>query len=280
MAIACDTIKKRSIQNHYDLSTLFYRLLWGPHIHHGYWNADESPRLAQLQLTERLAEMAGIQNGEKIVDIGCGMGGSSVHLAKTRQCSVTGVTLSPVQRRWAQASARMKGVQQLARFRRHDAETVEFDDASIDVVWSIECTEHLFDKPAFFAKCARWLRPGGRIAICAWLCGDREEDPETKRLVSEVCEGFLCPSLGTQHDHRAWMTQSGLEMQEVELCTEKVLKTWEICRDRVRRTGVRWLAKVLGQEHVLFLDRFDAILEAYRTRAMEYGLFVAKRVDQ
>ncbi len=100
MAIACDNIKKRSIQNHYDLSTLFYRLLWGPHIHHGYWNADESPRIAQLQLTERLAEMAGIQDGEKIVDIGCGMGGSSVHLAKTRQCSVTGVTLSPVQRRW------------------------------------------------------------------------------------------------------------------------------------------------------------------------------------
>ena len=55
------------------------------------------------------------------------------------------------------------------------------------------------------------------------------------------------------------------------------LKTWEICRDRVARSKVRWLAKALGRDHVMFLDRFDAILEAYKTRAMEYGCFIAVR---
>ncbi len=274
--IGCDTVEKRVIQNHYDWSTLFYRLLWGPHIHHGLWSADESPQVAQRQLTERMAMLASIQGNERVIDIGCGMGGSSILLAKKFQCQVTGVTISPVQRRWAQWAARWSQAGNQTQFLRADAEEIAFDQGSADVVWSIECTEHLFDKPRFFKKCKDWLRPGGRIAICAWLCGDDESDPNTQRLVHEVCEGFLCPSLGTQADYRRWFTEAGLEMVTTEIWTDRVLQTWEICRDRVRKTRVRWLAKMLGQEHVLFLDRFDAILEAYRTRAMEYGCFIAK----
>ncbi len=274
--IHCDGIQKSVIQNHYDLSTLFYRLLWGPHIHHGLWHADESPRIAARQLTERMAELAKIQNGADVLDIGCGMGGSSAWLAQQLGCHVTGVTLSPVQRRWASTASSVKRISPRPKFVCADAEKIEFPAGSADVVWSVECTEHLFDKPAFFRKAATWLRPGGRLAICAWLCGDDEQAVETQRLVGEVCEGFFCPSLGTQADYRQWFIDAGLTVQTTEIWTERVLKTWEICRDRVMRTQVRWLAKLFGQEHVLFLDRFDSILEAYRTRAMEYGCFIAR----
>ncbi|MFO0921607.1 MAG: class I SAM-dependent methyltransferase [Pirellulales bacterium] len=275
--IGCDTVKKSVIQNHYDWSTLFYRLLWGPHIHHGLWHADEPPLQAQQQLTETMAKLAGIHGGETVIDIGCGMGGSSILLANQFGCDVTGVTLSPIQRRWAQWASQLRLQKGRTKFLRADAEAIDFPDANADVVWSIECTEHLFDKPSFFEKCGRWLKPGGRLAICAWLCGDDESSPNTQRLVHEVCEGFFCPSLGTQADYRQWFEQAGLRNVTTEIWTDKVLKTWEICRDRVERTKVRWLAKMLGQDHVLFLDRFDAILEAYRTRAMEYGCFIAER---
>ena len=66
-------------------------------------------------------------------------------------------------------------------------------------------------------------------------------------------------------------------MVHTDIWTDRVLRTWEICRDRVNRSGVRHLARLLGRDHVLFLDRFDAILEAYKTKAMEYGVFVAQR---
>ena len=275
--ITCPTVEKRVIQNHYDLSTLFYRLLWGPHIHHGLWNADESPELATRQLTESMARLAGIQGGERVLDIGCGMGGSSVLLARQFGCNVTGVTLSPVQRRWAASAAWLRQVKPRPQFLRADAEEVHFDDASADVVWSVECTEHLFDKPRFFQRAAGWLKPGGKLAICAWLSGDDEQAAETQRLVGQVCEGFFCPSLGTQADYRQWFTDAGLQVVTTEIWTKQVLKTWEICRDRVARTRVRWLARTFGQEHVMFLDRFDAILEAYRTGAMEYGCFIAQK---
>ncbi len=248
--------------------------MWGPHLHHGLWNADESPQVAARQLTEELARLARIVSGEKVIDVGCGMGGSSIWLAKELQCEVTGVTISPVQRRWAATSSWLSGASSRTRFLHADAEALELPLNAHDVVWSIECTEHLFDKPAFFAKTRTWLKPGGRIAICAWLSGHDESLAETQRLVYEVCEGFFCPSLGTQADYENWFRAAGFQIDHSVLWTEKVLKTWEICRDRVRRTGVRRLAQILGQDHVLFLDRFDAILEAYRTRAMEYGCIV------
>ena len=104
--ISCPHVQKRVIRGHYNLSTPFYRLLWGPHIHHGYWEADESPRAAQLQLTERLAALAKVATGQNLLDVGCGMGGSSIHLAESRGCHALGITISPLQRHWATLASR------------------------------------------------------------------------------------------------------------------------------------------------------------------------------
>ena len=273
--ITCPSVEKSVIRSHYNVGTLFYRLLWGPHLHHGLWSHDESPQVAARQLTEELARLARIDSAQRVVDVGCGMGGSSIWLARERACSVTGVTISPVQRRWATTSSWLKGTSGRTQFLQADAEHLQLEAGSRDVVWSIECTEHLFDKAAFFTKARSWLAAGGRVAICAWLCGHDQQSELTKKLVTEVCEGFFCPSLGTQADYEGWLEGAGLKMEHSLLWTERVLKTWEICRDRVRRSGVRHLARLLGRDHVLFLDRFDSILEAYRTRSMEYGCFVA-----
>jgi tocopherol O-methyltransferase len=275
--IECTTIEKSVIRNHYDVSTLFYRLLWGPHIHHGYWESDEPSNLAQVRLTQRLASLADVPKNGIVYDIGCGMGGSSRWLAQNLGCKVTGVTLSPVQRHWAAWSSRLGRVTPRPEFRCADAESVELDAESADVVWSIECTEHLFDKEKFFQRAAAWLKPGGRFALCAWLAGESPMTPEQNQQAVKVCEGMFCPSLGSQSDYVRWFEQSGLRVRKVGIWTRQVEQTWEICRRRVERTGVRYLARLLGKNHVLFLDHFDAILNAYRSGAMEYGYFVAER---
>jgi tocopherol O-methyltransferase len=269
-------VEKRHIRGHYDLATPFYRLLWGPHIHHGYWEASESPRRAQVQLIERLATLAGISSGNYLLDVGCGMGGSSIHLAKTRGCRALGLTISPLQRYWAAASARCRGAGRHTRFRCADAEHVDLPPHAFDVVWSVECTEHLFDKRAFFARAAAWLKPAGSMAICAWLAGDSLDEARS-RQVYDVCQGFFCPSLGSRQDYVDWMTSAGLRVTVAEDWTERVAKTWEICRQRVARSRVRALAALIDRHSVLFLDRFDTILSAYRSGAMKYGCFIAKK---
>lgn len=272
----CPSIEKDVIRRHYDVSTLFYRLLWGRHIHHGYWEADEAPRVAQDQLTDRLAAAAGIQGGEQVVDIGCGMGGSSRRLAKQFGCHVTGVTISPFQRRWAALAARRHGLGRQTKFLRADAEEVQFDASQFDVAWSIECTEHLFDKPTFIRRAAEWLKPGGTMAICAWLAGP-ELDEAKRQQVFDVCEGFFCPSLATSQEYTGWMEDAGMVVERADDWTRHVERTWEICRDRVQRFAIRPAAHVVDRGQIIFLDRFQTILDAYRSDAMQYGCFVARK---
>ena len=273
------SVQKRVIRNHYDIATLFYRLLWGPHIHHGYWEANESPAVAQLQLTENLARHAMIREGATLYDIGCGMGGSSQWLAKHRKCDVTGVTLSPVQRNWASLSARIHNIQPRPKFVCADAETIHFAPESADSVWSIECTEHLFDKPAFFKNAASGLKPDGRFALCAWLVGESPLSVMQMEQATQVCHGMFCPSLGSQSDYAKWFSDAGLVVVDQGIWTRQVERTWEICKNRVERTGVRYFAKILGKNHTLFLNHFDAILNAYRSGAMEYGYFIAEKAS-
>jgi tocopherol O-methyltransferase len=260
------------IRRHYDLCTPFYRLLWGPHIHHGLWRGEESASCAQRQLIEHLADLAGVDACSRVLDVGCGMGGSAIHLARTRGCRVLGLTLSPLQRLWAAAAARWHGVHAV-RFVRQDAEAARFDPASFDVLWMVESSEHFFDKPAFFARAGRWLRGGGRLALCAWMDGDSGRDAQ----VRSVAEGFLCPSFGSMRDYRSWVEAGGLVVQQCQDLTRAVERTWSICEQRVRRTGARLLARLGGADARGFVESFGALGEAYRSGAMAYGCLVARR---
>lgn len=276
---------KAAIRSHYDLATPFYRLLWGPHIHHGLWPADEialdapkmQPRAAQEALTDTLATLAGIRPGDRVLDVGCGMGGSSIRLARKFGCRVNGITLSDVQRRWAATAALLQGVAGRATFERLDAEAAEFPAASFDVAWSIECTEHLFDKQKFFQRAAGWLGPGGRMAICAWLAAEDAAIPGKREKVEKVCDAFLCPSLGSFGDYRRWMTDAGLEVVHTEDWTRRVERTWELCDNRVRRFGLQGIARLIDRRQAEFLEHFTTLLDAYRSDAMQYGCLVARR---
>ena len=278
--ISVDGVKKTTIRSHYQLGTLFYRLLWGPHIHHGLWDDEtfkESAFQAQCQLTDTLADMAAIGADDRVIDVGCGMGGSSIRLAKLRGCQVTGVTLSPVQKHWATLTSKCKGVGHKTNFLAKDAEKISVPEGDYSVMWSVECTEHLFDKPAFFANAAKWLRPGGRMAICVWFEGDDTSKPGHRELVEEVCTRFVCPSLGTRNDYAKWISDAGLRVTHNVDWTSRSAHTWEICKQRVERFHIRKVAQVLDKDQVVFIDGFDTLLKAYRTGAMCYGAIVAQK---
>jgi tocopherol O-methyltransferase len=270
-------ITTTAIRNHYDLATPFYRLVWGSHIHHGLWEADESPDQAQLQLTERLCAEAAIAPGSRVLDVGCGMGGSSLYLAREKACRIRGLTLSRVQWLWATLAAWRERQGRNVRFRCCDVEQVDLPPGSFEVVWSIECTEHLFDKAAFFRRAADWLVPGGRVAICAWLGGPEPHSVQVAEQIRAVCEGFLCPSLGTRAEYLAWMEEAGLEPVACHDWTGKIAQTWEICERRLRRTHLDRLAWCVGPNMRRFVDRFRTIFDAYQSGAMEYGCFVARK---
>ena len=267
----------RAVQRHYDSLSLLYRLFWGEHLHHGYWaEPNQSPRSAQEQLVAVLAERAGVEPGEEVLDVGCGYGASGRWLADRLACRVTGITLSRRQARFGRRrNDRLRGGNR-PRVLRADAAHLPFPESSFDVVWVVECLEHLEDKPSFIRAAAHRLRPGGRLAVCSWMRGERL-GPAGESLVAEVCERFLCPSLATAWDYASWCRESGLRVAFSEELTGRVRPTWDVV---VRRVGRPWLAPVKALLHPSnrhFVDGFETIARAMDTRSLTYGLLVAKR---
>ncbi|KAK7710803.1 putative secondary metabolism biosynthetic enzyme [Diaporthe eres] len=86
---------KKRIQRHYDITSDQFLKVWGEHIHHGYFKTPEdTAEQAQLNQVMQLAERAGVSAGSRVLDVGCGIGGTARYLARERGCKVTAITNS------------------------------------------------------------------------------------------------------------------------------------------------------------------------------------------
>jgi tocopherol O-methyltransferase len=267
------------IRKHYDRLSFLYRLFWGEHLHHGYWeNAnDESVSRAQVQLMERLAERAGVPKGGRILDIGCGVGGSALWLAAQFDCDVTGITISPVQARMAASKAKARGLAGRVRFEVLDANQWKPEPSSFDLIWIMESSEHFRDKPGFFERCSTALKPGGVLAVCAWLRRDGPVRAEEQPLVNTIAEAMLSASLGSLSDYRNWMRDAGLTVTAAEDITRHVAPTWSHCARIGDNPAVRFLIRFTDAPTRRFVRSFPLMKQAYAQGAMAFGLLVAKK---
>lgn len=103
------TIAPNAIRDHYDILAPYYHRFWGDHIHHGFGENGESLPEAQLNLVEKLAACARIPRGARVLDVGCGVGGSALWLGRELGCSVLGITVSGVQVEIARRAAAAAG---------------------------------------------------------------------------------------------------------------------------------------------------------------------------
>lgn len=269
-----DAIDLSAIREHYDTLSPLYARLWGEHLHHGYWTNGESPAAAQVELIGRLVRFAAIPCGAHVLDVGCGLGGSALWLAREHGCDVHGITLSPVQVALAARKARAAALEQRVRFETHDANRLDFPARSFDAIWVVECSEHLFDKPAFLHACARVLRPGGVIALAAWTACPGT--PDHAELVRRVCRGMLCPSLASAADYVAWLAEAGFEAVRAQDVTTHIAPTWARARRLLERSEARAVLGVAGARTRAFASAFRSIDEAYATGAMGYAFLTGR----
>src|SRR6266699_2904335 len=265
------------IRNHYDRLSFWYRTLWGEHIHHGYWEDNESVATAQIQLMERLAEKAGIPRAANVLDIGCGLGGSAFWLAEQYNCRVTVLTISPVQARIATRKAKALGGGNQVQFQVADVNLWRPQPESIDVIWIMESSEHFRDKKGFVERCAFALNPGGILAICAWLRGDRPLRGEEEELVAAIGDAMLSAGLNTLSEYKAWMRDAGLDVETAQDITQKIAPTWDYCSRLAERLPLRCLLRFADASTRRFVRSFPLMKRAYAEGVMAFGLFVAKK---
>lgn len=265
---------KQKIAEHYDLVSPYYRSLWGEHIHHGYWiRGDESKELAQVQLTEHLATLANIPEGATVLDLGCGLGASSIYLARKYHARPTGITISPVQVEMARRAAEAANVE--AQFLLMDAEALHFPQP-FDVLWSIESVAHYHDRRSFFANAAKFLKPGGIFAFTDWFKKPNLSAAQTRKFIEPIERGMLV-QLETMDDYGSYLLAGGLNVIHRQELTRHCAKTWDLSLDMIRDKAVWVRAAKYGKDFLNYLRAFRAMREGFRSGNFVYGLFVARK---
>ncbi|WP_458779954.1 SAM-dependent methyltransferase [Arthrobacter sp. D3-16] len=261
-----------AVADHYDELDPIYRRVWGEHVHHGLWaTGRETPAEAVEALVDAVGDRLRLMPGETCVDIGCGYGSTARQLAATRRVRVTGFTLSAAQAHYAAAHP-VPDVDIHLR----DWFVNRLADASADAAWAIESSEHMLDKPKFFAEAYRVLSPGGRFVVCAWLAETDASGWKVRHLLEPICREGRLPSMGTREEYEAMAMAAGFTIAGYEDVSRRVARTWTICAPRIVKAllsdrETRSLA--LGARKRIFLLSFPRLILAYRTRAMRYGIF-------
>ena len=135
-------------------------------IHFGYWDsAVKSFPQSLIRMNEVMMEAAVIKTTDKVLDAGCGVGGSSIFMAAAIGCNVIGITLSERQAQQASLNAKEKGVENLVDFKAMDYCATDFPAASFDVVWGCESICYADNKEKFIKEAFRLLKPGGRLVV-------------------------------------------------------------------------------------------------------------------
>jgi cyclopropane fatty-acyl-phospholipid synthase-like methyltransferase len=195
-------------------------ILFGGHLHWGYWDEDSASAsfaAAADKLAEIMIDKTRIGPGQSFIDLGCGVGGPAIKLAKAKGCSVDGITISGFQQKSATERAREAGLSDKLRFIHGNALRIPACDASYDGGWFFESIFHMGHSEAL-REAARVLKPGALL-----LLTDLPTLPETTDEFRAFVEQHIHSRFVAKDDYPALMTQAGLELVEIRDITANVM---------------------------------------------------------
>lgn len=170
------TNSRKNIHAHYDLGNSFYQLWLDPSMNYSsaWFQGDLQGDLTQAQHAKvrRALTSAGVQPGQRVLEIGCGWGALAEMAATEFAADVVGVTLSTEQLAYGQQRMRNAGVQERVDLRLQDYRDIH--DGPFDAICSIEMIEAVGREywPAYFSHVQRLLKPGGKACIQAIVIDD------------------------------------------------------------------------------------------------------------
>ncbi|MGF1522841.1 MAG: methyltransferase domain-containing protein [Leptolyngbyaceae cyanobacterium] len=260
---------------------------WGEHIHLGHYGSPPRHKdfiQAKIDFVHAMVCWGGLDqlpSGTTVLDVGCGIGGSSRILARDYGFAVTGVTISPGQVKRAQELT-PEGLN--ARFHVDDAMALSYPDASFDVVWSVEAGPHMPDKAVFARELLRVLKPGGVLVVADWNQRDDRRRPLNfweRPVMRQLLDQWSHPAFSSIEGFAERLAATGLVEGDVTTAdwTQETLPSWidSIWQGVIRpqgflQEGIRGFVKSAREIPTILLMRL-----AFGLGLCRFGMFRAHR---
>ena len=260
--------------------------LWGEHIHLGHYGDPPQRRdfrQAKHDFVHELVRWSGLDQlpaGARVLDVGCGIGGSSRILARSYGFEVLGISISPAQIARAQTLTPAP-LNQHCRFAVMDALQLELDNHDFDAVWSVEACPHMADKQRYADELLRVLKPGGRLAVADWNRRDPSQGDLSvveRWVMRQLLDNWAHPEFASIESLQAHL-QGSLHAAGISIETDDwsiaTLPSWfESILEGARRPaavlgqGLRGVGLGLREVPTLVLMHW-----AFATGLMRFGVF-------
>ncbi|WP_008313605.1 methyltransferase domain-containing protein [Leptolyngbya sp. PCC 6406] len=262
---------------------------WGEHIHLGHYGSPLRRKDFLAAKADFVHEMVGwggldqLPPGTTVLDVGCGIGGSSRILARDYGFTVTGITISPEQVKRAQD---LTPADLEVEFLVNDALAMSFPDGTFDVVWSIEAGPHMPDKAQFAQELMRVLKPGGVLVVADWNQRDDRQRPLNaweKPVMRQLLDQWSHPAFSSIEGFAELLAATGYVEGRVTTAdwTAATLPSWldSLWQGIIRpqglvRFGFSGFIKSLREVPTILLMRL-----AFGTGLCRFGLFQARRAS-
>jgi ubiquinone/menaquinone biosynthesis C-methylase UbiE len=200
-----------------------------------------------LSSTRDLVAALQPQAGERILDIGSGIGGPARWIASTFRCHVTGIDLTPAFCRAAEQLNQVTGLVERVRIVEGSALAMPFDDGGFYRAYSQNVVMNIADKPGFYREASRVLKPGGLLALSNAAAGPNGPPCFPVPWATSPDASFLSSPAETRND----LKRAGFEILRFEDVSAKTAVARKALRERLEREGLPPLGF-----HVFMGERF------------------------
>ncbi|GBF91937.1 cycloartenol-C-24-methyltransferase [Raphidocelis subcapitata] len=220
------------VNKYYDLATSFYEYGWGTSFHFAHRWANEGHIESLKRHEHYLALRLGLQPGDKVLDVGCGVGGPLREIALFSGAHITGLNNNSYQisRGLYHNNRAGHGITDTCCFVKADFMKMPFEDEAFDAVYEIDATCHAPDQVGCYSEVFRVLKPGARFAGYEWCATDKYDpsNQEHKTIMAEIELGNGLPDVRTTAETIESLKAAGFVVEDFrDMALDADVPWWE-----------------------------------------------------